>query len=97
MALINVKEEIVNSGPLNGLNFVITGTLSIKRDDFIEKIEELGGKIQKDVNKKTNFLITDDPTTETSKNKKATELGVEKISEEQFFAKFNIKANFEVK
>jgi DNA ligase (NAD+) len=90
MAIINVQKEEIKTGPLNNLNFVITGALSIKRDNFEKKIIEFGGKVQKSVNKKTNFLITDDPNTTTSKNEKANELGIEKISEQQFYNRFSL-------
>ncbi|MDR0676986.1 MAG: BRCT domain-containing protein [Elusimicrobiota bacterium] len=90
MAIIEAKKEEVKTGPLNGLNFVVTGKLSIKRDDFEKMIIDFGGKLQSSVNKKTNFLITDDPNTNTTKNEKANELGIEKISEDEFYNKFNI-------
>jgi DNA ligase (NAD+) len=90
MAIINIKKEEVINGPLSGLNFVITGALSVKRNDFEKEINNLGGKIQKSVNKKTDYLITDNPTTVTIKNEQADKLGIEKISEQQFYDRFNL-------
>lgn len=49
-----------------------------------ELIESLGGKVTGSVTSKTNYLINNDVTSTSSKNKKANELGVPIISEEQF-------------
>jgi DNA ligase (NAD+) len=66
--------------------FVITGSLEHfeNRNAFKELIEEKGGKVTGSVTSKTNYLINNDSTSSSSKNKKAKELGVEIISEEDF-------------
>lgn len=66
--------------------FVITGGLVQfeNRNALKELIEEKGGKVTGSVTSKTNYLINNDTTSSSSKNKKAKELGVEIISEEDF-------------
>lgn len=68
---------------LNGLTFVITGDLNHfeNRKELTEKIEQLGGKVTGSVSAKTNFLINNDVTSTSGKNKKAIELGVKIIGE----------------
>lgn len=70
-------------------NVVITGKLSVKRADFEQLLEGNGFKLTSTVNKETMYLITDDPDSGTGKNKKADELGVTKITEADFRAKYN--------
>lgn len=75
---------------LSNLTFVITGSLKHfeNRDSLKEKIEELGGKVASSVSKNTNYLINNDVTSNSSKNKKAKELDVKIISEENFIKEF---------
>jgi DNA ligase (NAD+) len=68
---------------LDGKNFCITGALSLKRDDYVDLIESLGGKVVGSVSKNTHYLITNDKTTGTSKNLKAQQLGIPIINEEE--------------
>ena len=74
-----------NSG-LSGKTFVITGSLKYfdNRTQLKEKIEELGGHVAGSVSGKTDYLINNDVTSTSSKNKKARELGVKIIDEETF-------------
>lgn len=69
-----------------GINFVITGGVEhfANRSEAKELIESLGGKVTGSVTSKTNYLINNDVTSVSSKNKKANELGIPIISEEQF-------------
>lgn len=67
---------------------VITGKLSMKRNDFEQLLKENGFILKNAVNKNTLYLITDDPDSGTGKNKKADELGVTKITEADFRAKY---------
>lgn len=69
-----------------GINFVITGSVEhfANRSEAKELIESLGGKVTGSVTSKTNYLINNDVTSVSSKNKKANELGIPIISEEQF-------------
>ncbi len=61
----------------------ITGKLSVKRADF-EKELILAGFTPADIGKDTKFLITDDPNSSSSKNKKADKWGIQKITEQEF-------------
>jgi DNA ligase (NAD+) len=66
--------------------FVITGDVSHfkNRKELQAKIEELGGKVTGSVSKNTDYLINNDNESGSSKNKKAKELGVQIITEEDF-------------
>jgi len=68
------------------INFVITGSVEEfkNRDELKEIIEERGGKVTGSVSAKTNYLINNDNLSSTSKNKKAKELGISIITENQF-------------
>ncbi len=69
-----------------GMNFVITGSLEHfkNRKELQELIERRGGKVTGSVTSKTNYLINNDVASASSKNKKARELGVPILSEEEF-------------
>lgn len=69
-----------------GVNFVITGSVEhfANRGEIKELIESLGGKVTGSVTSKTNYLINNDVTSTSSKNKKANDLGIPIISEESF-------------
>jgi len=71
---------------LENLTFVITGSLNNfkNREELIAFIEERGGKVTGSVTSKTDYLINNDFMSNSSKNKKAKELGVKIITEEQF-------------
>ena len=71
---------------LEGKTFVITGNVNHfkNRKELKEKIESLGGKVTGSVTGKTDYLINNDKMSSSSKNKKAKELGIEIISEEDF-------------
>ena len=73
---------------ISGKTFVITGSLTHfdNRDACKEKIESLGGKTAGSVSKKTDYLINNDSTSGSSKNKKARDLGIPVITEEEFLA-----------
>ena len=82
-----MAEEVKSAGSeLTGKTFVITGSLEHfeNRDDAKAKIEELGGKTAGSVSKNTDYLINNDILSGSSKNKKAKELGVPIITEEEF-------------
>ncbi len=73
---------------LDGKTFVITGSLTKyeNRNVLKEEIERLGGKVSGSVSSKTNYLINNDNTSNSSKNKKARELNIPVITEEEFIA-----------
>lgn len=72
--------------PLAGKTFVVTGSVHHfkNRNELQTKIETLGGKVAGSVSKNTNFLINNDVESASGKNKKAKDLGIPIISEEQF-------------
>ena len=74
-----------------GVNFVITGSVThfANRGEVKKLIESLGGKVTGSVTSKTNYLINNDVTSTSSKNKKANELGIPIISEETFLELVN--------
>lgn len=71
---------------LEGLTFVVTGNVETfkNRNELEALIDELGGKHSGSVSSKTNYLINNDITSNSSKNKKAKQLGVKIISETEF-------------
>ncbi|MDA3730233.1 NAD-dependent DNA ligase LigA [Niameybacter massiliensis] len=71
---------------LEGKTFVITGDVNhfANRKALSNKIEELGGKVTGSVSKKTDYLINNDNTSASSKNKKAKELEIPILTEEDF-------------
>lgn len=81
-----VKEEKANNQIFAGKNFVITGSLErfSNRGEAKNLIESLGGKVTGSVTGKTNYLINNDVNSNSSKNKKARELGIPILSEEDF-------------
>ena len=66
---------------LSGRTICITGTLSEKRSVIEDKLRQGGMKIVKSVSKNTDYLLTNDPNSSSSKCKKAIELGLSIISE----------------
>ena len=78
--------ETVSGTKLSGKTFVITGSLEYyaNRDALVKDIVDNGGKIDPSVKKTTSYLINNDVTSNSSKNKKAKELGVSIISEKEF-------------
>lgn len=82
---IEEKDDTANSQSLEGLTFVITGKLKMgNRTVLQEMIEKNGGKVTGSVSSKTNYLINNDKNSTSSKNKKAKELGISIINEEEF-------------
>jgi len=86
------KEEEPEGGQdLSGVNFVITGSVEhfANRGEVKEEIERRGGKVTGSVTSKTNYLINNDVNSTSSKNRKARELGIPIISEEEFLKMLN--------
>ena len=77
-----------NNKDLSGMVFVITGNLThySNRNELVEAIERLGGKVSGSVSVKTTYLINNSLESNSGKNKKAKELGVSIISEEEFMS-----------
>lgn len=80
------KEETGEEQIFAGMNFVITGSVEhfSNRSEAKAYIESLGGKVTGSVTGKTNYLINNDKNSGSSKNKKAKELGIPILSEEDF-------------
>lgn len=77
--------EAVSEQPLQGKTFVITGSLThfSNRQQCKDRIEALGGKVAGSVSSKTDYLVNNDIASSSSKNKKAKELGIPIITEEE--------------
>ena len=71
---------------LAGKTFVITGSVThfANRNEMKAYIEERGGKVTGSVTSKTDYLINNDSTSGSSKNKKAKELGIPILTEDDF-------------
>nr|WP_298060532.1 NAD-dependent DNA ligase LigA [uncultured Blautia sp.] len=84
LELETVKKE--ENSSLEGKQFVITGSVEhfANRAQLKEYIEERGGKVTGSVTSKTHYLINNDTTSNSSKNKKAKDLGIPILSEEDF-------------
>ena len=85
---LTIEQEPMEEGekPFEGLTFVITGSVEhfANRKDLQELIESKGGKAAGSVTSKTAYLINNDTMSNSSKNKKAKDLGIPIISEEEF-------------
>ena len=90
-AAIEIQEETNTN--ISGKTFVITGKLNRfkNRDEIKNKIEALGGKVTGSVSKNTDYLINNDLTSDSSKNKSAKSLNIPIITEENFLEIFEIK------
>ena len=85
---IEKPEQNDNEQIFAGMTFVITGNVYhyANRNEVKEVIEQRGGKVAGSVSSKTNYLINNDVTSTSGKNKKAKELGIPIISEDDFIA-----------
>jgi DNA ligase (NAD+) len=85
-----VEQEDTSQGRCAGITFVITGDVhSFKnRDEFKAYVESQGGKVAGSVSKKTAYLVNNDAESASSKNRKAKELGVPIITDDQFLEMF---------
>ena len=88
VAELEIIVEEVNAGEqvFEGMSFVITGNVEhfANRNEVKDVIESKGGKVTGSVTSKTNYLINNDIHSTSSKNKKAKELGIPIITEEEF-------------
>ena len=95
MAELQVETPVVEEGSqtMSGLSFVITGSLNhfANRNDLKDIIESKGGKVTGSVTSKTTALINNDINSNSSKNKKAKELGVPILSEEDFLTEYSVE------
>lgn len=86
----SVEVKAGSGGKCAGLTFVITGDVHNfkNRDEFKAYVESENGKVTGSVTSKTNYLVNNDITSASSKNKKAKELGIPIISEDEFVRMF---------
>lgn len=90
-----IKEEVIKADandPINGKVFCVTGAVYRfpNRDAVKALIESRGGKLTGSVSRSTNYLITNDTTSGSRKNKAAQEYGIPILTEDEFITKFNI-------
>lgn len=85
------QQNVSISNNLSGLTFVITGSLNhfTNRDEAKENIEAAGGKVSGSVSAKTSYLVNNDIASTSGKNKKAKELNIPIISEEELIKMLN--------
>jgi len=84
LRVVKIKAKAV--GLLTGKSFCVTGSLSaMGRKEFQDYVEELGGTAKSSVGAGLGYLVTNDPDSGSSKNQKAQKLGVQIITEEEFF------------
>ena len=88
---VNQPEMKSKGGKCQGLTFVITGDVHYYRNRAQLKtyIEEQGGKVTGSVSKSTTWLINNDATSTSGKNRKAQELGIGIMTEKEFIDKYN--------
>ena len=86
-----MQEESGETQLLSGKTFVITGSVEHfkNRKELKERIEALGGKVTGSVSKNTDYLINNDNQSNSTKNKKAKELEIPILTEEEFLAMIN--------
>lgn len=91
---LNIIPEVESTdNSLAGMTFCCTGAVYIfqSRNHLKEVIESKGGKLTGSVTKNTDYLITNDTTTGSRKNRAAQELGIPVLTEEEFIEKFGIE------
>ncbi|MBP3604873.1 MAG: NAD-dependent DNA ligase LigA [Lachnospiraceae bacterium] len=90
VSIEQVDMTVKEGGKCEGLTFVITGDVHYykNRDEFKAYVEASGGKVTGSVTSKTNYLVNNDIESASSKNRKAKELGIPIISEDEFVDRF---------
>ena len=90
MVTVTEAPVVAAGGVCAGLTFVVTGDVHhfANRDALKAYVESQGGKVAGSVSSKTNFLINNDVASTSGKNKKAKDLGIPVISEDEFVEKF---------
>lgn len=85
-----VERSAAAGGKCEGFTFVITGEVHHykNRDEFKAYVEAAGGKVTGSVTSKTDFLVNNDAHSTSSKNRKAAELGIPVITEDEFVERF---------
>jgi len=81
---VQSEDIVIGEGVLGGKKFCITGELSISRNDMAQKIKSNGGLVVSSVSKNTDFLLTNETDSTSSKFVKAKALGIKIITEDEF-------------
>ena len=89
---VHIEKEAADEDnqTMSGITFVITGSLEhfANRSELKNLIESRGGKVTGSVTSRTDYLINNDAASTSSKNRKAKELGIPILTEEQFMQTF---------
>ena len=87
---VTIPDISTSGDKCQGLTFVITGDVHHykNRNELKAYIESQGGKVASAVSGSTSYLINNDVTSTSGKNKKAKELGIQIISEDDFIAQY---------
>ena len=88
-----IHEEISNDTSMAGVTICVTGDVYIfpNRRMVKEIVENMGGKLTGSVSRSTTYLVTNDTTSGSRKNKAAQEYGIPILTEQEFIDKFNIQ------
>lgn len=82
-----IEEKVIQDSIFSGKKICITGELSRKRSEIEEEIRQVGGIVVSSVSKNTDYLLTNETDSASSKFKKASELKIPIISEAEFLSK----------
>lgn len=87
-----IPEKVSNNTTMKGVTICVTGDVYrfSSRRQLKEAVENLGGKVTGSVSKSTTYLVTNDTTTGSNKNKKAQEYGIRILTEDEFIKLFNL-------
>ena len=87
-----IHEEISSDTSMSGVTICVTGDVYIfpNRRAIKDLVESKGGKLTGSVSRSTNYLITNDTTSGSRKNKAAQEYGIPILTEQEFIDKFNL-------
>ena len=87
-----IKEEVSTDTSMNGVTICVTGDVYIfpNRRAIKDLVESKGGKLTGSVSRSTNYLVTNDTTSGSRKNKAAKEYGIPILTEQEFIDKFNL-------
>lgn len=88
VSYLNFKQSIGGSNSFEGMTFVVTGNVYKfnNRKELQAEVEKRGGKVAGSVSSKTNYLVNNDVNSSSGKNKKAKELNIPIITEDEFIA-----------
>ena len=87
-----VQDEVSTSTEMNGVTICVTGDVYIfpNRRAIKDLVENLGGKLTGSVSRSTSYLVTNDTTSGSNKNKAAQQYGIPILTEQEFIDKFDL-------